>query len=251
MHFNVHAWTLLFQTVNFLVLAWLLQRLLYKPALKVMARRREETARVLSDAEKARTEAQAALAAVDNERAAMEQQFSATLRERDVEAEKVRTEMLDRAHREAEAYAANERKRLDEERDATMRELREIAGDLAVRLASALLKDARPDGISGVFLDRAVRHLEQLPAAQLAGLREQVAGAPLRVVTSPSLDETSKSVWRGKLQRTTGCAGVEFASDDSLLAGVELVFPKSILRFHWRDALALAQQELTRHADAA
>lgn len=251
MHFTVHAWTLLFQTVNFLVLAWLLQRLLYKPALKVMARRRDETARVLSDAEKAREEAQAALAAVDNERAAMEQKFSVTVRERDAEAEKVRTEMLDRARREAETYAANERKRLDEERDATLRELRDLAGDLAVRLASALLRDARPDGVAGAFLDRAVRHIEQLPAAQLKDLREQVASERLRVVTAPPLDETSQGVWRGRLQRVTGCAGVEFVSNDGLLGGVELVFPKSILRFHWQDALALAQRELTHHADAA
>ncbi len=74
MIFNV--WTFLFEVVNFLVLVYVLHRLLYRPLREAIDQRREANAKAQADAEKARQEADRAtsssssaqLAAIDQER---------------------------------------------------------------------------------------------------------------------------------------------------------------------------------------
>ncbi len=56
MTFNI--WTFLFEVVNFVVLAYILHRLLYRPLREAIDRRRAEIAQTQAEAEQARAEAE-------------------------------------------------------------------------------------------------------------------------------------------------------------------------------------------------
>jgi F-type H+-transporting ATPase subunit b len=57
---TIDWWTLGLQTVNVLVLVWILARFLFKPVAKIIAERQEAAQDALDEAEAARAEAQAA-----------------------------------------------------------------------------------------------------------------------------------------------------------------------------------------------
>jgi F-type H+-transporting ATPase subunit b len=62
-------WTLALQTVNFLILVWLLHRFLYKPVLGIVDARRAEIDAQYADARKVEAKAQAELSEIESERA--------------------------------------------------------------------------------------------------------------------------------------------------------------------------------------
>lgn len=101
------------QLVNFLILFFLLRKLLYSPVLRILSERRERIAKGLTDAEQATArlagvelERAAVLHRAEVERAAMLERAAAeaeTLRKERVAAADVETRaMIDRATREAE-----------------------------------------------------------------------------------------------------------------------------------------------------
>jgi F-type H+-transporting ATPase subunit b len=56
---HLDAWTLVLQTINVVVLIWLLGRFLYRPVISAIAARQAAAAKILADAEASRDEAQA------------------------------------------------------------------------------------------------------------------------------------------------------------------------------------------------
>ncbi len=53
---HIDWWTLALQTVNVLILIWILGRFFFRPVADIVAKRQEETASCLADADAARKE---------------------------------------------------------------------------------------------------------------------------------------------------------------------------------------------------
>jgi F-type H+-transporting ATPase subunit b len=132
-------WTLLFSMVNFGILLYLLKRLLFKPALEFLDRRREQIASRINAARASELEAKQLVV------------------EREAELQQARgraEEILDAARRDAEAIIAQARNaaksdadkilsdgkhRLEQERDNMIHELREAYADIAILGAERVL----------------------------------------------------------------------------------------------------------------
>src|SRR5579885_2732449 len=101
--------TLALQTVNFAVLAWLLQRFLYAPVLRLIEARRADVERRYADAGAAGVEAEARLRRLANEREQAVKQAAA-------EAERFAQERRAKAEREAGTLVEAARRTIAEER---------------------------------------------------------------------------------------------------------------------------------------
>jgi F-type H+-transporting ATPase subunit b len=66
---TVDWWTLGFQTVNIVILVWLLQRFFWKPVSAMIAERRAQAQKALSEAQAARDKAKLDLVDIDKTRA--------------------------------------------------------------------------------------------------------------------------------------------------------------------------------------
>lgn len=167
MTFNV--WTFLFEVLNFLVLAFVLHRLLYRPLRAAIEKRQAEN-------EKARSEAEAARKEADADR----EQLAARLAETDRE----RTEVLRKAAEQAEAETAKrlaaaeaaakavrEQAQHDAEqlRHDTLAAAEGEVGQLAVGLARRLLTQACDASLDGQI----VRHLTDTIRAVTGDERER------------------------------------------------------------------------------
>jgi len=245
-------WTFGLQTVNFVILVWLLHRFLYKPVLRVVDARRAEIDKERAEAKRIQQEAQAELERIQSEHSDTEAKRAALLAAARTEAEAQTTARRDQAEHDAEAVAAQARKLLQTERNAAADETRKIALDLGMDVARRLLQELPADLRAEAWLDRIERHLNTLePGDRDALLGGQANTRLLRVVGAIPFSKDSMEQWRARLMAILGQdLEIDFAHDPDLIAGVELHFPGALLHFSWRGTLNAMRVEMTADADA-
>jgi F-type H+-transporting ATPase subunit b len=137
--FGVDLWKLAFQIINFLVLLYLLNRFLFKPALRRIDERQNQLSKGLEDAaaaardrELARAEREAALAEARQESEALVQRAAKT-------AEATSAEILAEARASADQLIARARDEIAAEKERALAEIRGEVADLALDAAGKLV----------------------------------------------------------------------------------------------------------------
>jgi F-type H+-transporting ATPase subunit b len=236
---RVNWLNVLLQGVNFLVLVWILKRVLYARILAVIARRKAEVERQLGDAaaEKARLHAERAKAEVMTAIAAKEGDKALEVAHAQATAEATR--LQEAARREAEAIVESGRQRLAEERDEAARKLEAAAARLSVSMAERLLAELEPGTVTALLLRRAIAHLDGITPARLAALRAELAHGDPAVATAVPLEPAERADAARRLAERLGVTTdhVTFVVDPALVAGAELRLPASAVAFTWRGAL--------------
>jgi F-type H+-transporting ATPase subunit b len=245
---NFSWWTFALQAANFLVLVWLLQRFLFKPVKAIVARRKEEISRALTEASAERQSAERLQQEVEEKKSQIAADRQKILDEGRAQLSAERQELLEEARAEAEKIRDQALKRLDEERIAASDELYERTIALATTLAERLLHELAFPSIEHPFLERVMNYLDRLPAEERAKLLSLASAEGLLVTTAHPLDAQEQERWREQLARQLGAdLSVKFSADPALIAGALITFPNAILRFNWRDSLNTALKEF--HAD--
>lgn len=248
---SLDPWTIGLEVVNFLVLVWLLERLLYRPVLGVIARRQTEIESLQQADEAAHQALAAERARLAAEREAATAERDRALDEAHAQAREERARMEADARAETARLLAAGRARLEEEHADAARVLRRKSVEIGVDLARRLLAMSTPTGGDGRFLETVCQRLRSLSDDDrdrlVAGLRES---ASVTVVTAEPLDAERQTQCRerlvGELEREFDVA---FSVDASLIAGIEIHFPGVVLRHSWRDALEDTQAALVAGAE--
>lgn len=238
---QIDWWTLGLQTVNFLIVIWLLSRFLYRPIRKVIADR-EAADRAATEAAEAKVRAadeakQAYQAKLDAFEA--EKQVQITSLHETLEAE--RAKRLAEVQAEAEAALTAGRAKIAAEKATAQTALRSEIVALAEDLARKALSSVGDDPLTA-----ATRYLDGLAPMELDGLRQQLGpDAAVIVISAQDFGDKRQAKWRTALVTRLGPdVPVAFQQDASLLAGVELHFPHAALRFSAADRLHRAASAL-------
>ena len=162
------------QIFNFLLLAWLLKRFLYKPVVDAMAQREARIAARLAQAEQREQQAQAEAGAFRERVAEIDREREARLAQAREAAERERRDLVESARGEARANRERWQHDLEREqaelRSALVRELAEAAVEIARRVL-ADLADAKLEGQALAALARRLQALpddERLAFAEMA-----------------------------------------------------------------------------------
>ena len=147
------------QIVNFLVLVWLLQRVLYRPLTRALKAREEEVNRSLREAEAARETAEVEAEAHRDALRALEDTRHARLAAVAEEAEALRAEMTETARGELAERRTAWQAQLEHEKAAFLDRLRRRAGEAFVTLARRALADMADEDL----VDRIARVFAQPP----------------------------------------------------------------------------------------
>lgn len=241
---QIDWWTLGLQTVNFLIVVWLLSRFLYRPIRKTIEDReaadraaREEARKQVETAEETRRTYEAKLAEIGKAQQAREAEFS-----RAMQAE--RQKILDATRGETAAMIEKAREKIAQERREALENLRGEVLRLATDLARTSL--AAPSGQADPVA-QVTAYLDALDATALDDLRREATSGPeaLSVVTATAPTETERAAWRAALDPRLGPgAGIGFATDPDILGGAELHLPHAALRFSVADRLNRAAAAL-------
>ncbi|NUB12747.1 hypothetical protein GAY28_08515, partial [Azospirillum brasilense] len=212
---HLDGWTLLLQTINFLVLVWLLRHFLYRPVLAVIAERQAATDRVRTEAEAVRGDADRLRLRLESERAGLGAERDRLLAEARSQAGIERAALLGTARAAVARLLADGRARLEEERRQALAGLRGRVAALGTAVAQRLLvmaaHDVTTDGsvdgaMSLPFLSAACRSVATLPETRRRALSADDDPVPVRLVGTGPLPEAAIALCRDRLAAALGRA---------------------------------------------
>ncbi len=226
---RIDLWTLALQTVNVLVLVWLLARFLFRPVAAVIAARREAADKLLADAEEQRQKTANEAASLAHQRDGLAAEGQRILTEAHAAAEAERATLLQHATEAAARLQADAHQAIAGERQSMRETLEREAADLAVAIATRLLQRVPPHTLNRIFVDTLAETLAMHPA------RAALASAELELVSAVPMDDTTQADTRASLTRALGAPPrINFRTDPTLLAGIELGAPSLLIRNSWR-----------------
>jgi F-type H+-transporting ATPase subunit b len=173
--------TVLAQTINFLILVWLLKRFLYKPVLAAIDAREKKVAAKLADAAALETKAQAEREDLRQRSEALDHERGDVLRKATDEANVERQRLIESARQDSQLLRSKLTRALSDERA-------ELGHQLSVRTQSEVFAVARKTlaDLAGVSLeDRMIEvfiaRLRELPQEQLPSRTVEVAVQPAAI----------------------------------------------------------------------
>jgi F-type H+-transporting ATPase subunit b len=246
---TIDWWTLALQAINFVVLVWLLQRFLYKPALAVIARRKAQVEQAFDETDRAKEAAAAAQQKFEASEVELAQSRQELMRRTHVELETERQQILEDARLEAAAMLDGARQQIETERAAALADNKEEIAGIAVDMAAGLLRQVAggPSGsaelqlaLNESFHAQLIDRLEQLPEEERRTLHQDLTGSTegLRLVTGTALSAAEQERWRAAIAERLGpLDGMTFQVEPDIIGGFELRFPHAVLSLAWSELL--------------
>ncbi|MEJ2007322.1 MAG: F0F1 ATP synthase subunit delta [Acidobacteriota bacterium] len=238
--------TFIIEIVNFIVLVWLLNRLLYKPVRNAIEDRRKAVESTLLEAKSARAQARGLQIEYEDRLRSWERDKTTKQHEFELSLAEQKTHAL----AALEDALANERERqrvLDEQRKAALiQKQEEEALRISLSFCSRLLaRVAGPESekkIINLFVEDA-RNLPQDKIQELrSGFKDRDA-EHAEVKTAYPLSQSQRDALSGALRNLAGKeVPCRFGEDPALMAGISVTLGPLVLRANLRDELeAFAQ----------
>lgn len=233
--------TLALQTVNVVVLVWLLSRFLFRPVSDIIAKRQAAARKLIDDASRERDAAHAERERARAERASLAAARDDALKDALAQAAAERERLIAAAR--ADAQALRDAARAQADADAVQRakaldaRATRLAIDIAAKLLARLPDSARVAG----FVDGVAASLARLPADVRASLADE--DAQVRLVAPRALTAQEAAACRPTLEP-------DVRVDPALIAGLELESKYANVRNSLRQDLATIEAALLNEDDA-
>jgi F-type H+-transporting ATPase subunit b len=226
---HIDLWTLALQTINVLVLVWLLARFLFRPVTAIIAARREAADKLLADAAATVQRAAEQTAALARQRDGLSGEGQRILGEARAAAEAERATLLQHASDAAARLQADAQQSIARDAHAMREALEREASDLALSIATRLVQRIPARQLNRAFVEMLAETLATHPehGSPIATTIELRSAVPL--------DAAAQADCVDILTRAIGAAPqLRFCTDPTLIAGLELASPNLLIRNSWR-----------------
>lgn len=225
--------TLTLQTVNVLVLLWLLQRYLFRPVMGIIAARRQAAETLLAEAAQRREMAQATEDDLKRRAQGSAAEAAQLRAAAQTEAAAERARLLGDVRAEIDKLRGEAAAALRRDRAAQRSALESQAGELAMTIAFRLLSRLPGPSATAAMLALLDADLAALPPDQLRAL-----AGPLEVVSAAPLTAEEQAACTALLgRRLDPSLSLHFSVDPALLAGIDLRGAHTVLRRSWQAEL--------------
>lgn len=215
--------TFVFELINFGLLLWILERVLYRPLRAGIENRRaglaaerERAAESLADAQALREGAEARLSEIEK----LRESIVADARE---QAAKEESRILDQARKDAAIERERGQRTLDRERREAVAWLREATVENSVDVAGRLLLDLFPDAADDVLMQSLLESIESrraMSSDDLANIQAVAGRVPVELRMPGAPREESLASLRRNLEALLQVPfELVVREDESLLAG--------------------------------
>ncbi len=245
------------QTLNFLILVWLMKRFLYKPILHAIDEREKRIAEELANADKKKAEAQKERDAFRHKNETFDQQRAALLSKATDEAKAEGQRLLDEARQAADALSAKRMETLRNDagnlRQAISRRTQQEVFAIARKALTGLATASLEERLGEVF----TRRLREMDGQAKAGLAEDLKTAtdPACVRSAFDLPEEQRAAIQNALNETFSAEiHVRFETAPDLISGIELSTNGQKVAWSIADYLASLEKgvdELLKEKDKA
>jgi len=163
---DINLSTLLLQVANFLIMAYILTRFLFKPLKEMLDKRAQQATKAMDEAEEATREAERLRLEYEKKHDNIDAEFAALKNEARIVIDQTRQQMLQEAYDEIEAMRARAQEEVEQQRSEALRLHRIKIGELVTTLIQRMMKDILTPQVHQAYLDA---FLDQLRSVQLNG----------------------------------------------------------------------------------
>lgn len=232
--------TVVAQIVNFLILAALLKRFLYRPIVTAMAARQAHIERQLQEARHLKAQAERLIATYRRRLEEVEQQSRQLLEQARQEAERERQALLDQARLEVEAKRRQWLEALAREQHQLARDLERLLGEQLIALGRKAFADLAGRRLEACLVETFLERLKTSPELQQRLLTES-GSREWTVATAQPLDADLRRKIETALRRFNPDVRVRFVERDALILGIALEAGERV--WSWNLAAYLEQLE--------
>jgi len=136
---SVNVWQILISLCNLVILFLIIKRFLYKPVKKMLAQRRAQVEKIYSDAEQARSEAQADREKWSEKISTADKQADAMIEKARSDAQRMEKQITDEAKRKADAVIKNAQAQILTDKKNAQDEIRGQIADVSVLIAEKII----------------------------------------------------------------------------------------------------------------
>jgi F-type H+-transporting ATPase subunit b len=220
MKFNI--WTFLFQVINFLVLLFILKRVLYKPIREIIEKRRSLIQQRIEEAEKTKKEAMELKENYQHDMDGLHELKSRMLEKMNEEVEQERKKLIGRAEEEAARVIEKEKAVFDTEKARHEAELKDKAIEAVTLFAANLLKDVADEDLHKSIYEKLFMELRGI-ASHMPEIKEKDRPLTVDLITAYPLSEAEIKKFKDAIESLLS-QSVLFNTiiDSSLIAGIKI-----------------------------
>ena len=215
------------QTLNFLILVWLMKRFLYKPILHAIDEREKRIASELANADSKKDEARKESDEFKHKNEELDQQRAALLEKATDEAKTEGQKLLGEARKAADALSAKRMETLRNEavdlRQAISRSTQQEVFAIARKALTDLATTSLEERLGEVFTRRLREMDDQAKAVLSEALKTETASDPALVRSAFDLPQEQRAAIQNALNETFSAdIHVRFETAPYLISGIEL-----------------------------
>ncbi|NDY73939.1 F0F1 ATP synthase subunit B [Desulfobacter hydrogenophilus] len=213
------------QTLNFLILVWLMKRFLYKPICHAIDEREKRIAAELSSADKIKVEAQQEKDEFKHKNEALDQQRGALLSKATDVAKIEGQRLLDQARKAADALSVKRMETLRKDADSLSQDISRRTQQEVFAIARKALTDLATVSLEERMGKVFTRRLRKMDGPAKAGLAQALKTAtdPALVRSAFDLPEEQRVAIQNALNETFSAQiHVRFETAPDLISGIEL-----------------------------
>jgi F-type H+-transporting ATPase subunit b len=221
----IDGFTVVAEIANFLILIVLLQKVLYKPLLKVMDAREQKIASALAAAAEKQRQADAEAEHFRQARHELDGQRDAVLAQARSDAEAYRRERLESARQETAETQARWRADIARQQQSFLHDLRQLTAHEVVRVSSRVLGHLAGADLERQAIEAFIEHIKRLDGDDLKTMQQfaQVSGQTIQARSAFEMpDEARRQLIQALRQQLGEEIGVHFEVVPDLGFGIEL-----------------------------
>ncbi|MDN3514763.1 MAG: F0F1 ATP synthase subunit B [Candidatus Brocadia sp.] len=220
MKFNI--WTLLFQIINFVVLLFILKRILYKPVREIIEKRRGLIAKTVGDAEKTKKEAQELKEKHEKELEKLKELQNQMLEQTKEEALKDRNKLLREAEKDAAKIIEKEKALFDAEKRRVEAELKNKTIELVSVFASNLLGDISDEDLHKAILRKLMKENGEIVSG-ISKIKEKSETLNIDLISAYPLKTDEVKIFQENLEsHIAKKVNINTTVDKALIAGLRV-----------------------------
>ena len=213
------------QTLNFLILVWLMQRFLYKPILRAIDARELRIAQGFAEADLKKAEAQKELDGFRSRNEAFDRQRAVLVSQMTEEVSAERSRLLDAARKAADDMSAKRMETLRSEAHHLNETISRRAQQEVFDIVRKTLADLATTSLEGQMVDVFVRQLQSLSAQEKEGLKAPVTAqaGPVVVRSAFELPAAQRGLIEDVIKEVIDAeASTRFETVPDFVSGIDL-----------------------------
>ncbi|MEZ5488749.1 MAG: F0F1 ATP synthase subunit delta [Gammaproteobacteria bacterium] len=252
--------TVIAQVINFLVLAWLLKRFLYRPILNAIDAREERIAAELADADAKKAEADKQCEEFRKKNAEFDKQQATRMNQVAERAKAERVRLLEALIVESGELRSKMQSGLKKEQLGLKEALSQRAREEVFAIARKTLADLAGTTLEARMVEIFIDRLGELNDEKMAGLKSAFKDStqPLQVRTAIALEEGQCALIEAAVKDVLGeQKKIQFTTNAELVSGIEISTNGQVIGWSIADYLSslsesvdqLLQEPVDKHVD--